>query len=273
MNDTLKRVLAVLPLIPLILWLMFAGPAWGFQALVLAAVTISGFEFGKMVAPGDRLLQGIVVSGTVLLSAARILANDAAVVDGALFVVAFLALLGALLRPDPVDEAARRIGFMLAGPLYAGFLLSSIALVHAYPSGGSWVLLCMFVAWLSDTFAYFGGKFFGKHKLYPKLSPKKTVEGAVSGLLGSVLGAVAISLFFIPEQLPVVHAVVLGVFGGALGQAGDLFESLIKRSVGVKDSGQLLPGHGGILDRVDALMYTSSAIWVYAHFVLGARPG
>jgi phosphatidate cytidylyltransferase len=268
-SDTLKRVLAVLPLIPLILWLMFAGPVWGFQCLVLGAVTIAGFELGKMIAPEDRLLQVIVAVGTLGFSAARVLSTDAAVLDGAIFGVAMLALVGGLLRPDPVDQAAVRIGFMFGAPIYAGFLLSSIALLHAFPSGGSWVLLSMFVAWLSDTFAYFGGKFFGKNKLYPKLSPKKTIEGAASGLVGSVLGAVSVSLFLIPDQLPVAHAVVLGLFGGALGQAGDLFESLLKRSVGVKDSGQLLPGHGGILDRVDALMFTSSGIWVYAHFILG----
>lgn len=271
MNDTLKRVLAVLPLIPGILWLMFAGPAWGFQCLVLAAVLIAGFELGKMIAPGDRLLQLIVAVSTLGLSATRVL-GDAPHLEAAIIGVGFLSLAGGLLRPDPVDRAALRIGFMLGGPLYAGFLLSSIALLHAFPEGGSWVLLSMFVAWLSDTFAYFGGKFFGKHKLYPKLSPKKTVEGAASGLVGSALGAAGVSLLLIPEQLPLTHAVLLGVVGGALGQAGDLFESLLKRSVGVKDSGQLLPGHGGILDRVDALMFTSSGIWVYAHFVLGARP-
>jgi phosphatidate cytidylyltransferase len=272
-SDTLKRVLAVLPLIPAILWLMFAGPAWGFQALVLGAVIIAGFELGKMVAPDDRLLQLIVVIGTFGISATRVLSDDGAHVDGVIIGIAFLALLGGLLRPDPVDEAAIRIGFMFGAPLYAGFLLSSIALLHAFPSGGSWVLLSMFVAWLSDTFAYFGGKFFGKRKLYPKLSPKKTVEGAASGILGSVLGAAAVSMFLLGDQLPLAHAIALGVVGGALGQAGDLFESLLKRSVGVKDSGQLLPGHGGILDRVDALMFTSSGIWVYAHFVLGTRPG
>jgi phosphatidate cytidylyltransferase len=272
MSDTLKRVLAVLPLIPLILWLMFAGPAWGFQCLVLGAIVISSFELGKMIAPDDRLLQLIVVVSTFGLSAARILSHDAALLDGVIVGVSLLALSGGLLRPDPVEQAALRIGFMFGAPLYAGFLLSSIALLHAFPSGGSWVLLSMFVAWLSDTFAYFGGKFFGKHKLYPKLSPKKTVEGAVAGLLGSVLGAAGISLFFIPDQLPLIHAIVLGLVGGALGQAGDLFESLLKRSVGVKDSGSLLPGHGGILDRVDALMFTSSGIWVYASFILNVRP-
>lgn len=271
MNDTLKRVLAVLPLIPAILWMMFAGPAWTFTALVLTATLIIGYELARMIAPEEPLLQTIVILGTIAVASTRLFAQDPELMEAVMIGIAVFSLLGGLIRPDPIEKAALRIGWMFGAPIYGGMLLSSIALIHRYEDGGSWVLLAMLVAWLSDTLAYFSGKFFGKRKLYPKLSPKKTVEGALGGLTGSVLGAAGVSLFLI-DALPLAHAIVLGLICGILGQAGDLFESLLKRSVGVKDSGNLLPGHGGILDRVDALMYASSGIWIYAHFILKLRP-
>lgn len=271
MNDTLKRVLAVLPLIPAILWMMFAGPAWSFLALVLVATVIIGFEISRMIAPGEPLLQTIVILGTIAVASTRLFSDDAQLMEAVMIAVAVFTLLGALIRPEPVEKAALRIGWMFGAPIYGGMLLSSIVLIHRFEDGGSWVLLAMLVAWLSDTLAYFSGKLFGKRKLYPKLSPKKTVEGALGGLFGSVLGAIGVSLFLI-DALPLAHAITLGLLCGMLGQAGDLFESLIKRSVGVKDSGSLLPGHGGILDRVDALMYASSGIWLYAHFILRLKP-
>jgi len=99
------------------------------------------------------------------------------------------------------------------------------------------------------------------------VSPKKTIEGSIGGLAGSVVGAVVASYWYLPE-LPIEHAVPLALVAGALGQAGDLCESLIKRSCGVKDSGSIVPGHGGILDRIDALMFTAAAAWVYAVWFL-----
>jgi phosphatidate cytidylyltransferase len=125
----------------------------------------------------------------------------------------------------------------------------------------------MFLSWLADTGGYFAGRAFGKRKLYEKVSPKKTVEGAIGGLLGATAGAVFTSLVLLPE-LPVAHAVALGLVGGALGQMGDLTESLVKRATGVKDSGSIVPGHGGILDRIDALFFTSAITWLYATYLL-----
>ena len=117
-------------------------------------------------------------------------------------------------------------------------------------------------AWFADTGGYFGGRFFGKHKLYEAVSPKKTVEGAIGGLVGAVIGALMASLGYL-RVLPLSHTIPLALFAGALGEAGDLGESLIKRSMGVKDSGAIVPGHGGILDRADALIFTSVAVYAY----------
>ena len=108
----------------------------------------------------------------------------------------------------------------------------------------------------------------GKHKLYEAVSPKKTVEGAMGGVASTVGFAVLVSLFMLP-QVPIRDAVILGAIGSVSGILGDLGESLLKRSVGVKDSGGIVPGHGGILDRVDALAFTAPATWAYGHFIAG----
>jgi phosphatidate cytidylyltransferase len=132
--------------------------------------------------------------------------------------------------------------------------------------GAGYVVVALAFAWMSDTGGYFAGRYLGKHKLYEAVSPKKTIEGSIGGLAGAVLGGVAAHFTFLPS-LPLGHAIVLAVVAGFLGQLGDLGESLLKRSVGVKDSGAILPGHGGILDRVDALLVTSTILYLYTRWM------
>ncbi len=120
----------------------------------------------------------------------------------------------------------------------------------------------MFVAFLSDTGAYFAGRFFGKHKLSPKLSPKKTIEGSIGGLIAATAGAIVLQQTLL-DHVPLLHIAILAPIAAAFGQAGDLLESLLKRSCGVKDSGKIMPGHGGLLDRSDALLFTSTAVFAY----------
>lgn len=118
----------------------------------------------------------------------------------------------------------------------------------------AWIILLLSLVWSGDTGAYFVGRAIGRHKLYPKVSPKKTIEGALGGLVASVAAAVIVAWGWIPE-LDLVHAGLIGLLGGFSAQVGDLVESLLKRSAGVKDSGTLLPGHGGMLDRVDGVIF------------------
>jgi phosphatidate cytidylyltransferase len=133
--------------------------------------------------------------------------------------------------------------------------------------GPNIVLLCLGLAWFADTSAYFAGRFLGKRKLYEAVSPKKTIAGAIGGLLGSIFWALLGSVWFLRGSLPIAHAVPLAIVGGVLGQAGDLAESLLKRSTGIKDSGDIVPGHGGILDRVDALLMTSVVVFLYTQWI------
>lgn len=129
--------------------------------------------------------------------------------------------------------------------------------------GLAWFLLALLVTWLSDTFAYLIGKPWGRHKLLPRVSPNKTVEGAAAGLVAAALTAVACDVAFRME-IGAVWAIAVGLVLGVVGQVGDLSESLLKRMRGVKDSGTFIPGHGGVLDRIDALIFVVVAAWLLA---------
>jgi phosphatidate cytidylyltransferase len=124
------------------------------------------------------------------------------------------------------------------------------------------VLFVLVVMWLGDTGAYFAGRFLGKHKLYEAVSPKKTWEGAFGGLAGSLVAAIVMKLVRM-DHVAWVDVILLALPGAALGQMGDLVESLFKRSTGVKDSGAIWPGHGGILDRIDAVLFFAPYVYVY----------
>ena len=120
-----------------------------------------------------------------------------------------------------------------------------------------------------DSAAYYVGTAIGKHKLYPTVSPNKSVEGSVGGLLGSIIGAFIAKMTFFP-QLSSADCIIAATLLGILGQAGDLFESMLKRSFGVKDSGCIVPGHGGMLDRLDSILFAAPAAYIYAHFFFNA---
>jgi phosphatidate cytidylyltransferase len=267
LSGTALRVATVLPLIPIILWMMFAGPPWLWQVFVLAAVSVGGYELMAMKVPSSLGLRVWGSLSSVLVAYAFVFTDSAASAYGALFIVVLGAMVWSMLQADPLEDASIRIGWLLGTPIYVGGTLAAVALVREFPPTGAWVLLTMVLAWGSDTAAYFVGRKLGKTKLAPRISPKKTIEGSIAGLAASVVGAVVMS-FFLPK-LGVPDAVALGILAGVSGQAGDLLVSVLKRSSGVKDSGGILPGHGGILDRVDALAFTAPATWAYGHFIAG----
>jgi phosphatidate cytidylyltransferase len=153
----------------------------------------------------------------------------------------------------------------LTGVLYVGFFSFHLVLIDASPLPLlAW--LAVIVAFGTDVFAYFTGYLFGKHKLCPAISPKKTVEGAVGGLLGSVLLTFAFFYFFSPDLI--LHGLWIGLLGSIFSQVGDLVASMFKRKLGVKDYGTLIPGHGGILDRFDSVLFTSPFIYYASMWVL-----
>lgn len=262
-----ERLLTAAAVVPLILWLLFSAPKIGFMLLALTVGAISASELMGMTIPESRRLRVWGVLATIGMMSAILFVPDGRAVLTAAVVVVAGSLLGGLLSPTPPERAGHRIAWLIAGPMYVGLLLVSVPLLHQLENGGAWVVLSMMLAWFGDTSAYFFGRFFGKRKLYPEVSPSKTIEGSFGGLLGSLLGAMLAHFWYLPV-LPLVDGILLAIVAGALGQAGDLCESLIKRSTGVKDSGRILPGHGGLLDRIDALVFTGMATYLYATWIL-----
>jgi phosphatidate cytidylyltransferase len=184
----------------------------------------------------------------------------------------------ALRLGDRLPEAASRIGHSIAAFGYVSLLFAGLVLLVRVPNPqmvgphqAAWLLFPMFVIWAGDTGAYFAGHRFGRHKLAPRISPGKTIEGAVGGLIASMAGGfLAWAVLPFPDALTPLHVVIFALPGAVLGQAGDLCESLIKRATGHKDSSRLIYGHGGVLDRVDALIF--AAPWFAAAKLLLQLP-
>jgi phosphatidate cytidylyltransferase len=170
-----------------------------------------------------------------------------------------------LFRIRNVDTAARDIAYAALGFIYIPTLLMHLVMLRQIAYGVQWLIVIMLIVMTNDSAAYYSGSAFGKHRLYPQVSPKKSVEGALGGLFGSICGTLLAKFTFFP-QLTLLDALLTAIFIGILGQTGDLFESLLKRSFGVKDSGNIIPGHGGVLDRLDSIIFAAPATYYYAIF-------
>ena len=150
------------------------------------------------------------------------------------------------------------------------FFSFHVTLVEQSGPYSNLVWLIVITAFGTDVMAYFSGYIFGKHKLCPKISPKKTIEGSIGGILGSVILSGLFGYFFMPDII--VHCLVIGVLGGIVSQFGDLTASIFKRKMGIKDYGNLIPGHGGILDRFDSVLFTGPMVYYYIVLVIGYMP-
>ncbi|MBI4665641.1 MAG: phosphatidate cytidylyltransferase [Nitrospinae bacterium] len=169
-----------------------------------------------------------------------------------------------------VDNSYRSASNTVFGALYVGLTLATLPLIRQMPDGALLIIMLALANGFCDTFAYYTGRAIGKTPLMPKVSPKKTVEGFVGGFIGSMAGALGFAHFFL-QSLGIVNVAMIGLIVGVVGPLGDLAESAIKRKMGVKDSGRLIPGHGGALDRLDSIMFTGPAILVYLLYVAGVR--
>jgi len=172
------------------------------------------------------------------------------------------------LRPgEELARAADRAGRYALGVAWMGLLPFLAALRHL-DDGLAWCFVVLGIAWLGDTGAYFAGRSLGKHKLYERISPKKTVEGMVGGILTATIGVFIIARIGLPDAT-IVDCLILGVVGCTAGVLGDLSESMLKRAYGVKDAGTIMPGHGGLLDRIDSVLFVGALVYGYATIVKG----
>lgn len=173
-----------------------------------------------------------------------------------------------LFRRHSLDLVLGQVAMTLLCVVYAGLMLAFLGLLRDLPSGSAWLMTVLATTFAADTGAYAFGHLVGRTKLAPRVSPGKTVEGFLGGL-GVAIAVAFLCKYLFFNALNVSDALVVGAIAGIVGPVGDLSESLLKRSVGVKDSGNLIPGHGGVLDRVDALLFTSPVVYYYASYLRG----
>ena len=263
----LTRVISALVALPVVLFLLHQG-GWAFGALLMFAGGVCLYEFMTMTQPGDRVA-AVVMTGLGLAVMLAVLTGPMAspAAPALMAALPLAVLIFFLFRTGDMGTVAARASLALAGILWAGALLAVTGALRALPQGEGWLYMALVLAWGSDTGGYFAGRFLGRHKLYEKVSPKKTWEGSVGGVLAATGLAFAFREVVGPD-VETVHLLIMAPIGAALGQIGDLTESMLKRSVGVKDSGTIMPGHGGLFDRVDALIFVGPTLFIYATLVL-----
>jgi phosphatidate cytidylyltransferase len=260
------RVVTALVLFPFAVWMTWLG-GLPFAVLVGVAAALAAGELVWMFEKRVPLTGWLGILGAAACPVGAWLwpqggrvFQDWAGVASAGMVVALLA--AAMLQKGTLEQAPRSAGLAALAWGYAGLLPAAVVALRVREDAGwQWVVLLFVVTWANDTLAYFTGRFLGKRPLAPRISPKKTWEGFWGGAAGSVVGALVVKFLFLPG-LSVPAAIGVGAGAAVLGPLGDLAESMLKRAAGVKDSGKIIPGHGGLLDRIDAVLFV--APWAVA---------
>jgi phosphatidate cytidylyltransferase len=268
-SNLLLRILSAAVGLPLLALLVFWREPWGFAAVSLLAAALALVEYGALtLGPGHRGPRAaLVVIGTAFAAASYLRPQMALLWAMAALVLLSLAVVLGHRDLADLPQATHRLALAGFGVIYVGGLVVGLPLMHRDLADGSlWVTVAVAVTFANDTGAYFVGRTLGRHKLAPDISPGKTIEGAVGGLVvGVAFMFIARATFF--PALSAADAAIIGVAAGVLGPTGDLLESMLKRAAGAKDSGRLIPGHGGILDRIDAVLFVGAFVYAYAVYL------
>ncbi len=257
-----QRVLSAIVLMPLLLAAVAAGDLW-FLAVVAVASCLATWEFYSLLRrAGFSTLWplGIALSLTFVLDAYQ----GGRLASVHIFALALLLSLSYLLIRRQSEGGLVDWAVTWLPPLYVGFLLSYGVLLRQLPLGDRWLYLALGVTWATDTSAYFVGRTLGRHSFFRQVSPRKTLEGALGGVVCGALAGTAFSLLFGWEPARIVP---LALLASVAAEAGDLAESFIKRQLGTKDAGSLIPGHGGVMDRLDSLIFVFVVTYFWAILV------
>jgi phosphatidate cytidylyltransferase len=267
MRPHAKRWITGVVAVPLLVGLILYGSPLFFSTVIALVIIWGVFEYNAMVFKEQHYLEkteGLVIGLFVPLSAFLGGVPLMSAVVTFSFIIVFLLF---LLRMGEEQADFMALVKVVFGFMYIPFLMSYIILLRNSEDGIAWIFFIICAAFLGDISAFYVGRSIGKTKLMPTVSAGKTVEGAVGSMIGMVFGCVVFTLLFL-HNLSLIHAVTLGFLGSIIAQLGDLCESALKRTSLVKDSGSLLPGHGGILDRLDSLVFLIPFVYYYRVLVI-----
>ncbi|MCP4714820.1 MAG: phosphatidate cytidylyltransferase [Deltaproteobacteria bacterium] len=273
----LKRIITAVVGIPLVVFILTGTGVTVFALCMFGITGLALYEYYCITvdsaSPAERWV-GIVLGGLVFGAACLGLLFFAGGPHGAVSAAVAACVLSAFVLFiyyaffDAVrGEMFSRMAFSFTGVFLIGFLLFYIVLLRSAPGGAQLVLLLFIITWAGDTGAYFAGTWIGRRLLCPEVSPKKTVEGSLGGLAASILAALCCRMF-LADNVSLLNCLVIGAGVNAMNQVGDLGESMVKRAFNVKDSGTLLPGHGGILDRIDSLLLAAPFLFYYLQMIV-----
>ena len=265
----LKRWITGLIALPFLIFLVYKGGV-PFTILISIAALVALWEYYRLVFNGDaRLISNIILIWGYGINFAIVWSTflvgpdlSVSLIGLNLLAVALISLFQFKTDQTVLDRVVKQ----LQGVIYIPVLLSFLILIRQSSSGMVWIFVLLAVVFAGDTSAYYVGSYFGRHKLNPAVSPGKTIEGSIGGLVANlVIGGVA--KFFFLSDLPWGLGLLFFLAIGIAGQVGDLFESELKRATGIKDSSGILPGHGGVLDRIDALLFASPVAYIFIRFI------
>lgn len=265
----LKRWLTGIIAVPILILLIGPGPRWLFYSVICAASLAGLMEYYTVTAA--RLPNPVLwlIGLLICLIFTAIYMRHIIFVPVIILLWAFVPATWLMLTDPRRRDITHDLAKALFGPVYAALPLALLVLIDMRPNGSIWIYFLLIVVFAGDTGAFYFGKLMGKHKLYEAVSPQKTWEGAIGGWITSL---VAGSLFIrlVGPCTLTLKALILILVLSAAGQIGDLCESMLKRSHSVKDSGRILPGHGGILDRIDGLLFAIPVLYIYLCLDLGS---
>lgn len=264
--DHLKRILSGVVALPIFFAVIYWGHPFWFFLLAVLAILIGTYEYFTMASHIGA--EGFPRSGLVLSFLLTVCFYFQGQFISEWLILSLIVISAAwMVSETNIKLAVDQMAYTLWGVIFVAGTLGHFILIRQMENGSFYLLYVFMVVWIGDIASFYGGQRFGKRQLSPVISPKKTVEGAFLGILGSLLAGLAAQSWFLSNIL-LSHCLIMAFFCGIIGQFGDLTESILKRNAGIKDSGDLIPGHGGILDRVDGLIFAGPFFYYYVKWVI-----